>query len=117
MKRFQELIRDAIPDRGPYDAFPEAAAARIAAQCSAADVGEIIGELERLSAEKSDLPDWDGDSSDLIARSQELLARILSAVPDRLLPAVTEGLSSRDELARRYVELALAERRSGNRSS
>jgi hypothetical protein len=110
VKRFQELIRAAAPAREPFDAFPEAAAAKVAAQCDAADIADIVFELERLSAEKSDLPDWDGDSQDIVARHQELLAAILAAVPERLMPYVRRGLSSRDELARRYLELALQRR-------
>ena len=111
MKRFQQLIRDVAPDRGPYHAFPDSAAAEVARQCSPADIAEIIAEIENLSAEKNALPDWDGDAQDMVARAQELLAGILAAAPARLLPAITKGLMSQDELARQYVGIALEQRK------
>jgi hypothetical protein len=109
--RFKTLIRAAAPGLGPYDVLTPAATKKVAAQCGPADIADIIAELEGLSAAKAELPEWDGDSGDMIARAQELLAGILAVLPDQLVPDVEHGLNGADALTKQYVGLALDARR------
>ena len=107
MKRFQQWISDARLGPSPWDAFPEAAIARIARQCEATDIADILVEMEHLSAEKNALPAWDGDAQDDVAKAQELLACILAAVAEPLRAQVAKGLESPDALTGAYVQEAL----------
>lgn len=62
-----------------------------------------------LARERDALPEWDGDSQDDIARTQELFKSILAHVPARYIEDVATGLDSPQWGTRMYVAGALAE--------
>jgi len=107
MKRFQQWISDIRSGLSPWESLPEEALVRIARQCEASDIADILAEMERLSGEKNALPAWDGDAQDGVAAAQEALSHILAAIPERLLAEVQKGLESEDALTRAYTREAL----------
>ncbi|MEY4879788.1 MAG: hypothetical protein RJB62_1257 [Pseudomonadota bacterium] len=91
-------------------ALPEEALVRIARQCEASDIADILAEMERLSDAKNALPAWDGDAQEGIAKAQETLSHLLAAVAEPLRLEVAKGLESPDVLTRVYVGIALVAR-------
>jgi hypothetical protein len=92
---------------------PLAAAAELAPRCGVAEIRDILARLEGLSWEKAELPAWDGDAQDDVARTQLFYAEILAQVRDRYGPEVRRGLDTTQAETRRWVELALAKRGDG----
>lgn len=70
------------------------------------DIADMLTWMERLAAEKADLPEWDGDSSDDISRAQMELARLLIVLVTRfdLDPHVT--FASAGEETARWLDVA-----------
>jgi hypothetical protein len=79
MRRFQQLLIAASPGRQPWQPIPDAAIGVVATQCEPGDVDDVVAARDELAAEKSTLPEWDGDSRDDISRAQALFARLLLA--------------------------------------
>jgi hypothetical protein len=100
-------VRDAATGSSPWDPIPAERLAAIGRRCGEAEIAEVIAVLDELSAEREALPDWDGDSSDDIAKAQSSYASILGHVPGPRLPAVVVGLASASADTRRWLTLAL----------
>ena len=103
------LVRDARHDLSPLTPMPEDRGQWIGELCGVAEIEAAITRLDELSRERDGLPDWDGDSRDDIARTQELFKRILAHVPARYIEDVAAGLESPQLGTRVYVAGALAE--------
>ena len=102
------LVRDARHDLSPLTPMPEDRGQWIGELCGVAEIEAVIAKLDELSRERDGLPDWDGDSRDDIARTQELFKRILAHVPARYIEDVAAGLESPQWGTRVYVAGALA---------
>ena len=102
------LMRDARHDLSPLTPMPEDRGQWIGELCGVAEIEAAIERLDALSRERDELPDWDGDSRDDIARTQELFQRILAHVPARYIEDVAAGLESPQWGTRVYVAGALA---------
>src|SRR5690554_550026 len=102
------LVRDARHDLSPLTPMPEDRGQWIGELCGVAEIEAAITRLDELSRERDGLPDWDGDSRDDIARTQELFQRILAHVPARYIEDVAAGLESPQWGTRVYVAGALA---------
>lgn len=102
------LVRDARHDLSPLTPMPEDRGKWIGELCGNAEIEAVIARLDELSRERDGLPDWDGDSRDDIARTQELFKRILAHVPARYIEDVAAGLESPQWGTRVYVAVALA---------
>lgn len=102
------LMRDARHDLSPLTPMPEDRGQWIGELCGVAEIEAAIARLDTLSRERDELPDWDGDSRDDIARTQELFQRILAHVPARYIEDVAAGLESPQWGTRVYVAGALA---------
>ena len=107
MKRTRQLLIEAKAGLNPWDSIPEARLAAVAGQCSAAEVAEIIDELEVLSEEGANTPEWDGDTRDDIATAQALFSRLLGLVPPSFIPDIALGLRAGHATTRSWVVLAL----------
>ena len=103
------LVRDARHDLSPWTPMPEDRGQWIGELCGVAEIEAAITRLDELSRERDGLPDWDGDSRDDIARTQELFKCILAHVPARYILDVAAGLESPQWGTRVYVAGALAE--------
>ena len=103
------LLRDARHDLSPWTPMPEDRGQWIGELCGVAEIEAAIAKLDELSRERDGLPDWDGDSCDDIARTQELFKRILAHVPARYIEDVAAGLESPQWGTRVYAAGALAE--------
>lgn len=79
MQRFRKLLNEVRGDATPFARPDNVALAGVGSRLAASDVIEILDELDRLARERDALPQWDGDTSDEIARWQEILARLLAA--------------------------------------
>jgi hypothetical protein len=101
-------VRDAAAGLTPWDPIPAERLAAIGRRCGEDEIAEVITILDGLSAEREALPDWDGDTSDDIAKAQSSYAAILEHVPGARLPAVAAGLASASPDTRRWLTLALA---------
>lgn len=110
MKRFQEWIKQARGDLPPWASLPEECIPIVAAHCELPDLADLLDELDNLAKEKTELPDWDGDSHADIGKAQELFARILAALPRELQPHLLERLKGRNQETQDWVQLALSER-------
>lgn len=115
MRRFQQLLIAASPGRQPWQPIPDAAIGVVAAQCEPGDVDDIVAARDELAAEKSTLPEWDGDSRDDISRAQALFARLLLALPQGLAAARSRALAEVAEETRAWVQLAAGSRKRRNR--
>lgn len=78
-RRFEDLLIAERAGAGPYERATDSALSNVARQLKAEDIAEIIARLEELTRERHALPEWDGDSSDIIASYQEELTRLLAA--------------------------------------
>ncbi|MCB1499583.1 MAG: hypothetical protein KDK07_07300 [Bauldia sp.] len=67
----REHIRAAAAGLNPWESIPEDRLAAIGRRCGESEIADIIAILDGLSAERADLPDWDGDSPADIGRAQE----------------------------------------------
>src|SRR5690606_27212422 len=101
------MVRDARHDLSPWTAMPEDQIAWIGERCGIAEIEAAVARLDVLSRERDQLPEWDGDSQDDIARAQELYKRILAHVPTRYIADVAAGLKSPEWGTRIYVAGAL----------
>lgn len=101
------MVRDARHDLSPWTATPDDQIALIGECCGIAEIEAAIARLDALSRERDELPEWDGDSQDDIARAQELYKRILTHVPARYIDDVAAGLESPEWGTRVYVAGAL----------
>ena len=106
MKRFQQLIADAKAGLAPWEPLPAERIPAIGGALTAADIADIVASLDDLAREKSQVPTWDGDTCDDIARTQQLFARLVVSVPPPLhshLDAVLQGARAE---TREWVALA-----------
>lgn len=108
MKRFQSLIANAKAGLGPWEPLPAERIPTIARALTAADIADIIASLDDLAQEKAETPAWDGDTRDDIARTQELFARLVAAVPPALRAQVDAALANAVDETRQWVALARA---------
>jgi hypothetical protein len=106
MKRFQTLIADAKAGSAPWETLPQDRIPAIARALTAADITDIVAELDALAQEKSATPDWDGDTRDDIARAQQLFAQLITAVPVSLRATVDKELEHASGETRDWVALA-----------
>ena len=67
----------------------------------------MIAELDALSAERAEVPSWDGDTADDICKAQELYAKILGMLGYDLVPDIAAGLQSQWPATRQWVVIAL----------
>ncbi len=102
------MVRDARHDLSPWTATPDDQIAWIGERCGIAEIEAAVARLDALSRERDELPEWDGDSQDDIARAQELYKRILVHVPARYIDDIAAGLESLQWGTRVYVAGALA---------
>jgi len=109
MWRFQKWIAEAKGDLPAWTSTPKECVPIVAARCEATDITDLLNALDELAKEKSELPQWDGDTHDDIGRAQELFARILASVPLELRTLVETGLTERSEETRTWLRLALSE--------
>ena len=107
MQRFRQMLVDARGPGGPFARADRAALHRAGRGLSEPDVLEILDELDAMSRERNQLPEWDGDSSDDIAFYQEDLAALLAGSCGAARRALVEDARPREELTRAYVALAL----------
>lgn len=110
MKRFQQLIVEAKAGRAAWEPLPAERIPLVARQLTASDIADVVGALDELAREKSEAPEWDGDTRDDIARAQELFARILCAVPPPLAASVAGALDRSAQETRDWVAAIRAER-------
>lgn len=102
------MVRDARHDLSPWTAMPEEQIAWIGEHCGIAEIRATIARLDALSRERDDLPDWDGDSQDDVASTQDQYKRILAHVPARYIEDVAAGFESPQWGTRIYIAGALA---------
>ena len=68
---------------GRWDTLPESEWSLIAAECGPDELAEIRQRLTDLEQTEGDVPAWDGDSQDDVARAREMLTAILKLFADR----------------------------------
>lgn len=106
-RRFQRVLLDTLPQRQPWEKPTAEQLTIVAAMLGESDVFDIIAELDAMSLEKAEVPDWDGDTQDDIARAQETLAALLAQMAPRYREMIVARLHQAEPLTRQYLELAL----------
>lgn len=106
-KRFQHVLMDVLPERRPWERLTNEHLARAARLLDERDISDIIGELDALSTEKGEVPDWDGDTQDDIARTQEVLTALLGQLSASHRSVIESQLDAVQPLTRQYLELVL----------
>jgi hypothetical protein len=107
MQRYRKLLSEAGVGATPYSRPNDAALERAGRALAASDVVDVLDELDSLARERDAVPDWDGDTSDDIARRQEVLTRLLAATSGVARQMVLSGAAGREPQTRQYVEIAL----------
>lgn len=74
---------------------------------TASDVVDVLDELDSLAREGDAVADWDGDTSNDIARWQETWPRLLAASPGEAREAMRSGSAGHEPHTGQYVEIAL----------
>lgn len=110
MKRVRDLLSNERLSASPVERPDHPALSRVGRQLTAADVSEILDELDRMSRERDALPVWDGDSSDDIAAWQADLSAMLGAARGSAWAVLERDRAPREPGTKAYVELALAMR-------
>lgn len=107
MQRFRKLLSEASVGAGPFMRPDDAALEQVGSALTASDVADVLDELDSLARERDAVPDWDGDTSDDIARWQETLTRLLAASSGTARQALLSGTTGREPQTCQYVEIAL----------
>ena len=110
MKRFRKLLSEAGVGAGPFARPTDAALEQAGSALAASDVVDVLDELDSLARERDTVPDWDGDTSDDIARWQETLTRLLAASSGATRQALLSSIADREPQTRQYVEIVLGRR-------
>lgn len=110
MRRVRDLLSKERLSASPFERPDYPALRRVGRQLTAADVGDILDELDRVSREREALPAWDGDSSDEIAAWQADLSAMLGAARGPARAVLERDRAPRESGTKAYVELALAMR-------
>jgi len=101
------IVANALHGLSPYDRPDDDCVAHAAASCGLLEIAEILTRLDTLARERAALPDWDGDTQDDIAHTQQFYARLLAQIDPRYRGEIEKGLTSGEEETRRWVRLAL----------
>ncbi|GEM_PF-2399540 len=101
--RFQEALRLVKTTGAP---LTERQLKAFAASRPVSDITDVLAWMERLSAEKVDLPDWDGDTSDDISKAQLELARLLVLLVRKFELDPESAFLGAGEETRRWLHIA-----------
>ena len=104
----ESIVQRSMMGSHPWAPYSEEHARHIAQACGVAEIARVIERLDGLAQEKAQLPQWDSDTHEDLAKAQRLFAQILRALPADYIQDIASGLNSVQSGTRVYVAIALA---------